>query len=158
MQIRPIEPGDNVALAKVIRAALTEFGANKPGTVYFDPTTDALYELFRTPGSYYFVATIDHKVVGGCGIFPTDNLPERTCELVKLYVAKEARGTGLGKQLMEKSMSWAKSHGYTQMYLESMHELTKAVSIYEKVGFQSLHGPLGNSGHCGCDIWMLKEL
>ena len=158
MQIRPIEPGDNVELAKVIRAALTEFGANKPGTVYFDPTTDALYELFRTPGSYYFVATIGQKVVGGCGIFPTDNLPEGTCELVKLYVAKEARGTGLGKQLMEKSMSWAKNHGYTQVYLESMPELTKAVSIYEKVGFKSLDGPLGNSGHCGCDIWMLKSL
>jgi putative acetyltransferase len=158
MQIRPIEPGDNVELAKVIRTALTEFGANKPGTVYFDPTTDALYELFRIPGSYYFVATIDQKVVGGCGIFPTDNLPEGTCELVKLYVAKEARGTGLGKELMEKSMSWAKSHGYTQVYLESMPELTKAVSIYEKVGFKSLDGPLGNSGHCGCDIWMLKEL
>jgi putative acetyltransferase len=158
MQIRPIEPGDNVELAKVIRAALTEFGANKPGTVYFDPTTDALYELFRTPGSYYFVATIGQKVVGGCGIFPTDNLPEGTCELVKLYVTKEARGTGLGKQLMEKSMSWAKTHGYTQVYLESMPELTKAVSIYEKVGFKSLDGPLGNSGHCGCDIWMLKEL
>ncbi len=158
MQIRPIEPGDNVELAKVIRAALTEFGANKPGTVYFDPTTDALYELFRTPGSYYFVATIDQSLVGGCGIFPTDNLPEGTCELVKLYVAKEARGTGLGKQLMEKSMSWAKSNGYTQVYLESMPELTKAVSIYEKVGFKSLDGPLGNSGHCGCDIWMLKEL
>ena len=147
MQIRPIEPGDNVELAKVIRAALTEFGANKPGTVYFDPTTDALFELFRTPGSYYFVATIDQKVVGGCGIFPTENLPEGTCELVKLYVAKEARGTGLGKQLMEKSMSWAKNHGYTQVYLESMPELTKAVSIYEKVGFKSLDGPLGNSGH-----------
>ena len=158
MQIRPIQPEDNEALAKVIRAALTEFGANKPGTVYFDPTTDALFELFRTPGSYYFVANIDQKVVGGCGIFPTDNLPEGTCELVKLYVAKEARGTGLGKQLMEKSMSWAKSHGYTNVYLESMPELAKAVSIYEKVGFKLLDGPLGNSGHCGCDIWMLKSL
>jgi putative acetyltransferase len=158
MQIRPIEPGDNVELAKVIRGALTEFGANKPGTVYFDPTTDALYDLFRTPGSYYYVATIDLQVVGGCGIFPTDNLPEGTCELVKLYLAKEARGTGLGKQLMEESMSWAKANGYTQVYLESMPELAKAVSIYEKVGFRSLDGPLGNSGHCGCDIWMLKAL
>jgi putative acetyltransferase len=158
MQIRPIEPGDNVELAKVIRGALTEFGANKPGTVYFDPTTDALYELFRTPGSYYYVATIDQEVVGGCGIFPTDNLPEGTCELVKLYVAKEARGTGLGKQLMEESMRWAKANGYFQVYLESMPELAKAVSIYEKVGFKSLDRPLGNSGHCGCDIWMLKAL
>jgi putative acetyltransferase len=158
MQIRPIEPGDNEALAKVIRTALAEFGANKPGTVYFDPTTDALFELFRTPKSFYYVALVDGKVVGGCGIFPTDNLPDGTCELVKLYVAKEARGTGLGKQLMEISLSWAKENGYTQVYLESMPELAKAVSIYEKVGFKSLDGPLGNSGHCGCDIWMLKEL
>ena len=158
MQIRPIEPGDNEALAKVIRAALAEYGANKPGTVYFDPTTDALYELFRTPKSYYYVAIQDNQVVGGCGIFPTDNLPDGTCELVKLYVAKEARGSGLGKELMEKSMSWAKASGYTQVYLESMPELAKAVSIYEKVGFHSLDGPLGNSGHCGCDIWMLKEI
>lgn len=158
MDIRPIESRDNEALAKVIRTALAEFGANKPGTVYFDPTTDALFELFRTPGSYYYVATIDEKVVGGCGIFPTENLPDGTCELVKLYVAKEARGTGLGKQLMEKSMNWAKENGYTQVYLESMPELSKAVSIYEKVGFKSLNQPLGNSGHCGCDIWMIKAL
>jgi putative acetyltransferase len=158
MDIRPIESRDNETLAKVIRTALAEFGANKPGTVYFDPTTDALFELFRTPGSYYYVATIDEKVVGGCGIFPTENLPQGTCELVKLYVAKEARETGLGKQLMEKSMSWAKENGYTQVYLESMPELKKAVSIYEKVGFQPLDHPLGNSGHDGCDIWMLKAL
>jgi putative acetyltransferase len=158
MQIRPIEPGDNEALAKVIRTALAEFGANKPGTVYFDPTTDALYELFRTPGSFYYVATIDEVIVGGCGIFPTENLPQGTCELVKLYLAKEARGTGLGKQLMEISLSWAKENGYTKVYLESMPELAKAVSIYEKVGFKALDHPLGNSGHCGCDIWMLKEL
>jgi putative acetyltransferase len=158
MRIRPIEPGDNEELAKVIRTALAEFGANKPGTVYFDPTTDALFELFRTPKSFYYVALVDGKVVGGCGIFPTDNLPDGTCELVKLYLAKEARGTGLGKQLMEISLSWAKENGYTQVYLESMPELAKAVSIYEKVGFKALDHPLGNSGHCGCDIWMLKKL
>lgn len=158
MQIRPIEPGDNQQLAKVIRAALAEFGANKPGTVYFDPTTDALYELFRTQGSYYYVAVLNEEVVGGCGIFPTENLPDGTCELVKLYVAKEARGTGLGKELMEKSMSWAKANGYNQVYLESMPELAKAVSIYKKLGFESLDHPLGNSGHDGCDIWMVKKI
>ena len=158
MKIRPIESGDNEALAKVIRTALAEFGANKPGTVYFDPTTDALYELFRTPGSFYYVATHDVKVIGGCGIFPTENLPNGTCELVKLYVTKEARGTGLGKQLMEQSMSWAKENGYTQVYLESMPELNQAVSLYEKLGFERQCSALGNSGHFGCDIWMVKDL
>ncbi len=156
--IRPIEPNDNVALAKVIRDTLTEFGANKPGTVYFDPTTDALYELFRTPGSFYFVATINDVLVGGCGIYPTLNLPDRTCELVKLYLDSSARGTGLGKRLLLHAMQWAEQNGYHQVYLESMPELSKAVSIYEKVGFVRINQPLGNSGHCGCDIWMTKKL
>ena len=29
---------------------------------------------------------------------------------------------------------------------------------FEKVGFEKLNHSLGNSGHCGCDIWMLKKL
>lgn len=158
IQIRPIEQKDNIDIAKVIRGALEEFGANKPGTVYFDPTTDALFELFNTPGSYYYIATINNKVVGGAGIFPTENLPKGTCELVKLYLHKNARGTGLGKQLLNTAMQWAKENGYTQVYLESMPELSKAVTIYENVGFQRINQPLGNSGHCGCDIWMVKTL
>ena len=158
VNIRPIEPNDNAALAKVIRTALEEFGANKPGTVYFDASTDALYEVFRKPGSFYYVATINDILVGGCGIFPTENLPDGTCELVKLYLNASARGTGLGKKLMVQSMQWAKEKGYSQVYLESMPELSKAVSIYEHIGFERINKPLGNSGHCGCDIWMTKNL
>jgi putative acetyltransferase len=143
--IRTIEAPDNESLATVIRDALKEFGANKPGTVYFDPTTDALYELFRTPGAIYYVATLQNELIGGCGIFPTENLPAGTCELVKLYLKASARGTGIGKKLMEKSMNWAKENGYMQVYLESMPELSKAVSIYENLGFIRIQQPLGNS-------------
>jgi len=158
IQIRNIEPSDNVAIAAVIRAALTEFGANKPGTVYYDPTTDHLFELFQNAGSVYYIAEIDGTIVGGCGIFPTEGLPKGTCELVKLYLSNTARSTGLGKKLLLQSMQWAKENGYTQVYLESMPELSKAVTIYENVGFERLTQAMGNSGHCGCDIWMLKKL
>lgn len=156
--IRLIESKDNVELASVIRAALTEFGANKPGTVYFDPTTDQLFQLFEAIGSVYFVAEKDQQILGGCGIFPTVGLPDKTCELVKLYLAPSARGTGLGKALMLKAMEWAKEAGYEQVYLETMPELSNAVSMYEKLGFNRLTKSLGNSGHDGCSIWMLKTL
>ncbi|MBP5999354.1 MAG: GNAT family N-acetyltransferase [Sediminibacterium sp.] len=156
--IRFIEPKDNVALAAVIRAALTEFGANKPGTVYFDPTTDNLSALFETPGSVYYVAEKDNEILGGCGIFHTVGLPDKTCELVKLYLAPGSRGTGLGKALMLKAMAWAKEAGYEQVYLETMPELSNAVTMYEKLGYNRLPKSLGNSGHDGCSIWMLKAL
>ncbi len=156
--IRTIALNDNEAIAKLIRAALTEFGANKPGTVFYDSTTDHLFELFQIPGAIYYVAELNGKLVGGAGIYPTEGLPEKTCELVKLYLNKDARGIGLGKQLLLKSMQWAKENGYEQVYLESMPELSKAVSIYENVGFKKIHHALGNSGHDGCDIWMIKNL
>lgn len=156
--IRNIIAEDNSALAKIIRASLEEFKANKPGTVYFDPTTDDLAGVFTAAGSTYFVAAEDGQLLGGCGIYPTQNLPAGTCELVKLYLSAAARGKGLGKLLMEKCIAAAKELGYKEVYLETMPELTIAVPLYEKMGFDYLPEPLGNSGHDGCSIWMLKRL
>ncbi|MFN3301092.1 MAG: GNAT family N-acetyltransferase, partial [Sediminibacterium sp.] len=93
--IRPIEPADNKAIATIIRTALTEFGANKPGTVFYDDTTDHLYELFTAePQSGYFIALQDGVIVGGAGYYPTEGLPDGTCELVKMYLNAAARGMG----------------------------------------------------------------
>ncbi len=156
-KLRSIQPDDNPVLAQIVRNTLAEFGANHPGTVYYDPTTDALYELFQTEGAGYFVAFIDDKIVGGAGIYPTDGLPADTCELVKMYLLPEARGMGLGKTLIEQSLAFAKENGYTQVYLETMPELKKALTVYEKFGFEYLNGPMGNSGHTGCNLWMLKR-
>jgi putative acetyltransferase len=156
--IRPLALKDNAQIAKLIRDTLAEFGANHPGTVYFDPTTDHLFELFSREGSMYNIAEWQGRVVGGCGIFPTDGLPSDTCELVKMYLLPEARGGGLGKKMISMSMQAAIQLGYIYMYLETMPELRQALKAYEKFGFEYLEGPMGNSGHFGCERWMKKRL
>lgn len=156
--IRKIAQEDNEQLAFIIRYVLAEFKANKPGTVYYDPTTDDLFTLFQAPCSAYFVATVNDEIIGGSGVYPTANLPEGCCELVKLYLSPTARGKGIGKALMQQCFAAAKELGYTSIYLETMPELSTAVGMYEQMGFTYLKGPLGNSGHFGCDIWMLKQL
>lgn len=158
IRIRNILPADNNALAKVIRDTMAEFGVNRPNTVYDDPTTDHLYELFQKKGAMYNIAEIDGVIAGGAGVYPTDGLPEATCELVKMYLKPEARGQGLGRLLIEKCISQAKELGYKSIYLESMPELKKALSVYAKFGFEYLKGPMGNSGHSGCELWMLKKI
>lgn len=154
--IRTIRQTDNPYLAKIVKDTLAEFGANHPNTVYYDPTTDALYDLFQEQGAAYFVAEIDGKIVGGGGIYPTKELPNDTCELVKMYLLPQARGLGLGRTLIEKSLAAAKEMGYKNVYLESMPELKQALKVYAKFGFEYLKGPMGNSGHTGCSLWMLK--
>ncbi len=158
ISIRPLRAGDNISIAAIIRKILAEFGANKPGTVYFDPTTDNLFQLFETPDSAYFIAEAEGDIVGGSGVFPTPGLPDGCCELVKLYLVSEMRGQGLGLMLMEKCFQKAIDFGYTSMYLETMPELRSAIGLYEKAGFSYLPGPLGRSGHFGCDLWMIKNL
>jgi len=156
--IRKIIASDNAKLASIIRSSLEDFNAVKEGTVYFDETTDNLYELFQQERSCYFVATINDKVIAGAGIFPTKGLPPETCELVKMYVSSAARGKGLGKILLQQCIDEAKKNGFKKMYIETMPELTNAIEMYKKYGFTFIPTSLGNSGHTGCDLFMMKDI
>lgn len=158
IKLRKIEKSDNLLLAKIIRDALEEFKANKPGTVYFDESTDNLFELFQATNNIYNVVLIENEVVGGAGIFHTQGLNDDTCELVKMYLSPKARGKGIAKLLMTASLEAAKNAGFKKIYLETMPELKNAIPLYEKTGFTYLPFPLGNTGHNGCDVWMIKTI
>lgn len=156
--IRNVKKEDNEKLAKLIRDVFEEYNVIKAGTVYFDPTTDALSQLFTTPKSVLYVAEEDGQILGCCGIFPTDNLPEGYTELVKFYVAKEGRGKKIGLKLMTKSIEFAKKLKYDYVYLECIPEFKKALSMYQREGFEKIENRLGDSKHYGCDILMLKKI
>ncbi|GAC1481437.1 MAG: GNAT family N-acetyltransferase [Flavisolibacter sp.] len=156
--IRPVEEDDNVQVARLIRNTLKEFGLDKPGTVYFDKETDNIYQLFKNQtGCLYYVVEKTNKIIGGGGIFPSAGLPPDTCELVKMYLLPQARGMGLGKMLIQKCIDFASGWGYQNIYLETMPELRKALKVYEQFGFVYLNHPLGNTGHYGCELWMLRK-
>lgn len=156
--IRKIQKSDNKLIAEIIRSCFHDFKVPTAGTVYVDPTTDHLFKFFSEANSALFVAEVNGQLSGCCGIFPTEGLPEKCAELVKFYIAKDFRGKGLGKNLMEESIDFAKKSGYDSIYIESLPEFSTAVSIYEKQGFTYLEKPLGNSGHSGCNLWMIKHL
>lgn len=156
--LRNIERSDNKEIAQLIRSVFREFRIDKPGTVYYDPTTDNLFDLFSISGSVYWIAEENGKMIGGCGIYPTPGLPKGCAELVKFYLLAPWRGKGIGRVLMERCFVSARILGYRQLYLESLPELEKAVSMYLKSGFKHISHALGNSGHFGCNIWMIKDL
>jgi putative acetyltransferase len=156
--IRDILLSDNRAMASILRATLVEFNVDLDGTAYYDASTDDLFSFFNHPACKYFIAELDGKVVGGAGIYPTQHLPEGTCELVKMYLLPDVRNIGLGSRLIEQCLDFAKTAGYKQVYIETMPELQKAVTLYKKFGFEHLDGPMGITEHYGCSIWMLKTL
>jgi putative acetyltransferase len=156
--IREIEENDNHDLAKIIRNVLVEHGAQQKGTIYSDHIMDNLYASFRKSGSILWVAVVESRTEGCCGIYPTEGLNNDCAKLVKFYLNPKFRGKGIGKKLMEKSIQLAKQWEYRYLYLESCPQFVKTINIYKKTGFGNLEHPTGKSNHCSCNIWMIKRL
>lgn len=158
MIIREIQQHDNEAVANVIKTAFPELGLPLVGTAYEDEETGKMFESYQETNEVYFVVEEDGKVLGGGGIKKLKNNEDNVCELQKMYFSPEIRGKGYGKLLFEKCLQSAKDFGYKQCYLESASQLKAAIHIYEKYGFKHLDGPLGNTGHYSCGVWMIKNL
>ncbi len=156
--IRKIELKDNAAVAVVIRNVLVEHNVPKVGTAYADASLDRMYETYNRPRAIYFVIEKEGRIVGGAGIAQLDNGSESICELQKMYFLPELRGLGIGSQMMVKCLDAAKELGYEQCYLETVNFMKAAQKLYVRSGFEYLEGPLGDTGHNACDVWMLKEL
>lgn len=68
--ISAIESSDNVEMAKIVRAGLTEYGANRPGFAWQDPQLNSLYGLTAlatrhtglrvTRKAYFWVGVVSH--------------------------------------------------------------------------------------------------
>jgi len=156
-RIREIDELDNVYLAEIIRVVLTEFGANRSGFAAVDPETDRMFQTYTKPQSVYFVAhDVDGNVVGGGGLAPLKGGGHNVCELQKMYILSEARGYGLGRRILEACLEKAQEFGFRMVYIETLAEMERARDLYAKNGFKSIAQPMGNTGHDGCNFWMMK--
>lgn len=156
--IRAIQKADNVTLAKTIRMVLIEMGVPKVGTAYADEALDCMFETYTTSNSEYFIIEEDQQILGGAGIAPLSNYKGPVCELQKMYFLSSLRGKGYGMKMMQQCLDFAKEAGYEQVYLETMPYMEAAQKLYIKAGFKYIDAPLGNTGHCACPIYMLKDL
>lgn len=156
--IREIQKGDNVQIANVIREVFISDDYPKTGTAFADSQLDFMFEAYDKPRSTYFVVEINGKIIGGAGVSQLENSFDTICELQKMYFLNEARGKGLGLQMIEKCIATATVLGYKKCYLETLPEMLVAQSLYKKVGFEYLNSPLGNTGHTTCPVWMIKQL
>ncbi|MGX9997784.1 bifunctional helix-turn-helix transcriptional regulator/GNAT family N-acetyltransferase [Vibrio sp. JZG120] len=156
--LRPLTKADNPQVADVIRKVSAEYGltADK-GYGVADPTLDDMYSVYNQCGAAYWVIEHRGEIVGGGGFAPLAGEPN-VCELQKMYFLPQTRGHGLAKRIVALSLQLAKQFGYQQCYLETTECLREAVGLYEKLGFEHLNAPLGQTGHDACEVVMLKVL
>ncbi len=158
INIREIVSSDNDRILDIIREVMTEYKGDPETTILGDPSINHMYENYRESRAVYFVAEIDGKVIGGCGIRRLEGCVDQTCELQRMFLLADARGKGIGKQLLALSLQKAAEFGYKQVYLETLPHMKSAIGLYEKAGFTYLDNALGSTGHTGCNVWMIRAV
>lgn len=156
--LRPIESRDDAAVATVIRTVMTEFGMNRPGFSIHDAEVDSMTAAYSRPRRAYFVVERAGRVVGVGGIAPLDGGAPDVCELKKMYFLPEVRGLGMGERMLRRCLTFAREAGFRRCYLETLKTMTQAQKLYQRLGFLPLSGPMGSTGHFGCDNWYALDL
>lgn len=156
--LRPIRPADDAAMAAIIRRVMPEYGAVGDGFAINDPEVDWMSRAYAAPRCAYFVIERDGQVLGGGGVAPLEGGDPQVCELRKMYFLPELRGLGAGRGLMQRCLEAARGFGFRRCYLETLCEMTAARRLYERTGFRLIDGPMGATGHGGCNTFYLLEL
>jgi GNAT superfamily N-acetyltransferase len=109
-------------------------------------------ELASLPGAYapprgalLIARGPDGSALGCIALRP---LAAEACEMKRLYVTPAARGSGLGRAMIEALIEEASRLGYREMKLDTLPELDAAVRLYRKLGFAPIP-PYGSHPYPG---------
>jgi ribosomal protein S18 acetylase RimI-like enzyme len=151
MTIEEFKPEHAAAYEALNRAWLVGHGlieeADEPQLV--DPQRTII-----EAGGQIYVAVDDGVVIGTCGIAPHG---EGEFEIVKLAVATSARGKGIGGQLVDACVIFARQNGARRITLLSSSLLGAALRLYERAGFRHENLP-PTTPYVTADVYLVLDV
>ena len=99
-------------------------------------------ELQSLPGKYsqpsgeiLLARGLNGSAIGCVAVRPLKET--KVCEMKRLYVLPEVSGLGVGRELVKHIIDTAVKAGYTEMKLDTLSSMEKAIGLYQKMGFTS---------------------
>ena len=152
MRIRRAKPDDAPAIARVLRVSFLEFEplytpAAFAATV---PSVDELRKRF--PEGPVWVAETDVGIVGTvAAVVEQDGLYVRS-----MAILPAARGRAIGRRLMAHVEDYATANGLPRMFLSTTPFLTRAIRLYEHLGF--CRTDKGPHDLCGTPLFIMEKV
>ena len=130
--IREFTPGDEPAFRRLNEEWINRYFAMEPKDeeALADPQGHIL-----DGGGRIFLAVRDGETIGCCALLAMD---PGEFEVAKMAVTESARGSGIGRLLLEATIAAARAMGATRLFLETNRKLVPAIRLYESLGFQHL--------------------
>lgn len=112
-----------------------------------------LATMYGPPGGCLLLARANGSAVGCVAVRKRD---ADTCEMKRLYVQPERRGTGLGRRLAEIALVTGRKLGYERMLLDTLPVMNEAQALYSSLGFEEISGyypnPLPGVRYLACSL------
>ena len=108
-----------------------------PITAKDQPDLDQIETFYQSADGNFWVAADEGAVVGTVGVKSIGN---GNAILRKMFVKREYRGKELGVSygLLTCSLKWLKRKRFTDLYLGTTPQFTRAHRFYEKNGFEEI--------------------
>ena len=96
-----------------------------------DADLEDINNYYFTSGGTFFIGVVEGKVVGTAGVRKCKG---NLCEIRRIYLKKDFRGTGNGKKLFLTALHFAKEN-FSSVMLKTDPTLKNAIDLYLKNGF-----------------------
>ncbi len=158
-QVRIFAPATPEAIA-ALREILREYAVGLRVDLCFQQFDE---ELAGLPGDYaeprgaLLMATVNGQLAGCCALRPLDAADyPNAAEMKRLYVRKEFRGLGLGRQLVAATLDAARQADYACVLLDTLDDMEAARGLYEDLGFDEIppyyHNPIPGAHYLKADL------
>lgn len=101
----------------------------------FEREFDGLPGAYGPPAGALLVARAEGRALGMVAL---RRLDDERCEMKRLFVRSDARGTGLGTRLIERIVDEARSRGYREIRLDTLPIMAGAQRLYRQAGFEEI--------------------
>lgn len=80
------------------------------------------------------IVCYEDEIAVGCGAFK--EYEPTVAEIKRMFVLPEKRGKGIASTVLNALEIWAKENGFQDAILETSNQLTNAISLYQKSGYE----------------------
>lgn len=160
IDVRVAQSGDDL---DAIRSLFLDYQADIGVDLCFQGFEEELQSLpggYAEPHGLILLASVDGTPAGCCAfraLVNSDHL--NACEMKRLFVRRAYRGFGLGRMLVEQTLTRAQLAGYTTMLLDTLSDMEAARALYEELGFVEVapyyHNPLPGAHYLKVDLSVL---
>ena len=114
------------------QAIVKEYQESVPVVVQDDPAAIAAY--LADPYGLWLGVT-NSQAVACLALRPLPCMGSQAAEVKRLYVRPAFRGRGLADTLLDALEEYARTHGFTKIYLDSKDDMHSALRFYRRRGY-----------------------